>query len=89
MRQAWKTWILKSRKIPESCLEKFKTKKIQHYFVSRPEDGWNKRSNMSNKRKLKKLRKLKLLVLREKLIEEELLEDEKNENWDSIFFKFW
>jgi hypothetical protein len=27
--------------------------------------------------------------LREKLIEEELLEDEKNENWDSIFFKFW
>jgi hypothetical protein len=62
MRQAWKTWILKSRKIPESCLEKFKTKKIQHYFVSRPEDGWNKRSNMSNKRKLKKLRKLKLLV---------------------------
>jgi hypothetical protein len=59
MRQAWKTWILKSRKIPESCLEKFKTKKIQHYFVSRPEDGWNKRSNMSNKRKLKKLRKLR------------------------------
>jgi hypothetical protein len=27
LRRAWKTWILKSRKIPESCLEKFKTKK--------------------------------------------------------------
>jgi hypothetical protein len=30
MRQAWKAWILKSRKIPKSCFEKFKNKKIQH-----------------------------------------------------------